>query len=56
MVTDKQREVAERLVETLKDIDPEEIRQHIREENEYFRRKKEAQTPTREQMQRRFNI
>jgi hypothetical protein len=56
MVTEQQKEIAERLVESLKDIDPEEIRQNIREENEYMKRKEEAQKPTRDQMQRRFNI
>jgi len=56
MVTKKQKEVAEQLIASLKDIDPEEIRQNIREENEYMKRQEEAQKPTREQMQRRFNI
>ena len=55
-LTDKQIEIAERLIEGVKDIDPEMVRQHIREENEYCRRQEEAQKPTREQMQRRFNI
>ena len=56
MVTKKQIEIAERLAEDVKNMDPEIIRQHIREENAYFKRKEEAQTPTPEQMQRRFNI
>ena len=56
MVTKKQKEIAEQLIADIKDIDPEVIRQHIREENAYFKRKEEAQTPTPEQMQRRFNI
>ena len=56
MVTDKQKEIAEQLIAGLKDLDPEVVRQHIREENEYCRRQEEAQRATREQMQRRFNI
>lgn len=56
MVTDKQKEIAGNLVELLKDIDPEEIRENIREENEYCRQQEEAQRPTHEQMQREFTI
>ena len=55
-VTKKQREIAERLIADLKNIDPEVIRQNIREENEYMAEKEKAQRPTREQMQREFNI
>ncbi len=56
MVTDKQREVAERLVEGIKDMDLDVVRDNIRKENEYMAKKRKAQKPTREQMQRRFNI
>ena len=56
MVTDEQKRVADELLEWIKDLDPEVIRQNIREENEYFKRKEEAQRPTREQMQREYNI
>jgi hypothetical protein len=55
-VTAKQKKIAEQLIASLKDIDPEVIRQHIREENEYCRRQEEAQRPTREQMQREYDI
>jgi len=55
-VTKKQREIAERLIADLKNIDPEVIRQNIREENEYMAEKEKAQRPTRDQMQREFNI
>lgn len=56
MLTKKQIEIVEQLAEAVKNIDPEVVRKHILEENEYFRRKKIAQTPTREQMQREYNI
>lgn len=56
MITKKQREIAADLVEVMQDLDPEEIRQHIREENAYMKRKEEAQKPTREQMEKEFNI
>ena len=56
MVTKKQREVAEELTNALKDIDLEEIRENIREENEYFKRKEQAQKPTREQMQQPYDL
>lgn len=56
MVTKKQKDIAADLVESLQDIIPEEILEHIREENERMKRKEEAQKPTREQMGREFNI
>ena len=59
MVTDEQKEIAERLVEGMRNMtqaDYDQIRENIREENEYFRRKEIAQRPTREQMQREYNI
>lgn len=56
MLTKKQIEIAERLTEAVKTIDIEEVRKHIREENEYMKRKEAAQKPTREQMQQEYNI
>jgi len=58
-ITTKQREVADRLVEDIKhmtEADYAEMRENLREENEYMAEKEKAQKPTREQMQREFNI
>lgn len=56
MLTKKQIEIAEELTKAVRNIDMEEVRKEILAENEYFKKKREAQTPTPEQMQRRFNI
>jgi len=56
MITKKQKEIADALVRDLKDIDPEEIRKHIHEENELMKEQEERQRPTREQMEREFTI
>lgn len=56
MITKKQKEIAARLVASIGELDPEVIRQNIRDENEYCRQKEESQTPTPEQMQREFTI
>ena len=57
-VTKRQKEIAADLVKQIEAgaIPPELVAEHIRQENEYMEKKKKAQTPTREQMQRPFNI
>ena len=55
-ITPKQKEIAKRLIEGIKEIDPEVIRENIHEENEYARKQEEAQKPTRKQMQEKFTI
>ncbi len=58
-ITTKQKEVADQLIEHIKNMteeDYDEIRENIRKENEYMAKKEAAQKPTREQMQREYNI
>lgn len=57
-VTKKQKEIAAKLVEMIEsgEIDSEEVRKNIQEENEYMEKQRKAQIPTWEQMNRRFDI
>jgi hypothetical protein len=58
-ITAEQIEIAERLVESIKNMtqaDYDQIRENIRKENEYMAKKEAAQKPTREQMQLEYTI
>jgi len=56
-VTKAQKFVADRLIRRLKRADMvEEVREEIRKENEYMAKKEKAQKPTREQMQRPYDL
>lgn len=58
-ITNKQKEVAEKLAASIKEQtkeDIERIRKNIRKENEYMAEIEKAQKPTREQMQREYTI
>lgn len=57
-VTKKQKQIAADLVAMIEsgEIDPEEIRKNIQEENEEMEKQRKAQIPTWEQMHRRFDI
>ena len=62
MITKRQKEIAANIVKRLKERGDrhkkvmDEIRANIRKENEYAEKQEKAQTPTREQMERRFDI
>jgi len=56
-VTKGQKMLADRLIRQLKRKEMvEEVREEIRKENEYMEKQEKAQKPTREQMQRPFDI
>ena len=56
-ITKAQKMIADRLVRQLRRKDMvEEVREEIRKENEYMSKKEKAQKPTREQMQRPYDL
>jgi len=57
MITDKQMEIANRIIDEMNDLEfAETMRDNIQIENAWLAQQEEAQRPTPEQRERRFNI